>query len=544
MSAPAETNPFTTYRAWFVEAVTAAYLLTRYAPNYTIKESIPWTAAVFFFAQWFLYGFYVVIIYHRFVSPLRHLPTVDKENSFINGQWSVLVREPSGLPLRRFVNEIPNNGLIRYTHLFNRERLLITTPKALAEVLTTKSYDFVKPELLRSGIGRILGIGILFAEGDEHKAQRRHLAPAFNFRHIKELYPIFWAKSREMITTIEKEQTKEAPKTPVEVGEWASRATLDIIGVAGMGQDFNSIADPNTDLNKTYRTIFQPNRGAQILGMLQFFIPGWILRALPLKHNDNIVAASKLARETSRQLVRQKKERLEKNEKTSPDIISIALESGGFSEENLVDNMMTFLAAGHETTASGMTWAIYMLCKHPEIQTRLRSEVRSHISSLDDKIDSNVIDGIPYLHAVCQEILRFYAPVPMTMRDAAVDTSICGQFVPRGTKIILCPWAINFSKELWGDDVDEFNPDRWMAPGQTNSGGAQSNYAFLTFLHGPRSCIGAKFATAELACLLAAFVGRFEFEMNDPGEEIVIKGGITARPRNGMKVNIKTIEGW
>jgi cytochrome P450 len=83
-----------------------------------------------------------------------------------------------------------------------------------------------------------------------------------------------------------------------------------------------------------------------------------------------------------------------------------------------------------------------------------------------------------------------------------------------------------------------------MAPGQANSGGAVSNYAFLTFLHGPRSCIGQKFAVAELAALLAAFVGSFEFEMTEPDEEIIIKGGITARPRNGMRVNLTRIEGW
>ncbi|KAI9871199.1 MAG: hypothetical protein M1823_008517, partial [Watsoniomyces obsoletus] len=150
--------------------------------------------------------------------------------------------------MRRWINEIPNNGLIRYKHLFNRDRVLVTSPKGLAEVLTTKSYDFVKPDFMRIGIGQILGVGVLLAEGDEHKMQRKGLMPAFNFRHIKELYPIFWSKSVEMVQGIQASLPANTPWS-LEVGEWASRATLDIIGVAGMGQDFNSIANPDTELN-------------------------------------------------------------------------------------------------------------------------------------------------------------------------------------------------------------------------------------------------------------------------------------------------------
>lgn len=449
--------------------------------------------------------------------------------------------------MRRWINEIPNDGLIRYKHLFNRDRLLVTSPKGLAEVLTTKSYDFVKPAFMRAGIGELLGVGVLLAEGDEHKAQRKNLMPAFNFRHIKELYPVFWVKSVEMVQAI---QASLAPpsSTPssVEISDWASRATLDIIGLAGMGQDFNSIDNPNTELNQVYRRIFQPSREGQILGLLQFFIPRWLIRALPVKRNDDIREAARVARETSFRLIEEKKRAIAANKSLPPDIISVALSSGVFSEEKLVDNMMTFLAAGHETTASALTWAVYMMCQNPHIQQTLRKEIHSHIPSLttDQKITHEIIDNMPYLHAVCNETLRVWSPVPLTLRDTAKPTTILGQYVPEGTKVVLAPWAVNYSTELWGPDAAEFKPERWMAAGQANAGGAESNYAFLTFLHGPRSCIGSKFAVAELACLLAAFVGHFEFEKTDPNEKIDIKGGITARPKNGMHINIKAVEGW
>lgn len=490
---------------------------------------------------WLVYGVYTVLIYPRFVSPLRHLPTVPG-GSLFNGQWGALVKEPSGLPLRRWANEVPNDGLLRYFHLFNRERLLITSPKALAEVLTTKNYDFIKPELLRTGLAQVLGVGILLAEGDEHKAQRKNLMPAFNFRHIKELYPIFWAKSMEMVHAIQAELKKsEDADASVEIGEWASRATLDIIGTAGMGQEFNALQDPTTELNRVYRAVFQPDRTAQLLAGLQFILPGFVLRNLPLARNRTVQAAAKVARDTCRQLVEHKKQQLANKEPTQPDITSVALQSGGFTDDELVDNMMTFLAAGHETTASSFTWAVYLLCQHPDIQTRLRQEIHTHIPAADSQITHDVVDNMPFLHAVCQETLRLWAPVPLTLRQTATDTTILGQFVPKRTMIILSPWAVNVNFDLWGPDADKFNPDRWTAPGQANAGGAVSNYAFLTFLHGPRSCIGLKFAQAEFACLLATFVGSFEMRMVDPDEKIDIKGGITARPKNGLCVYLKSV---
>lgn len=349
---------------------------------------------------------------------------------------------------------------------------------------------------------------------------------------------------------ISQESNKEQGTSPavIEFAGWASRATLDIIGVAGMGQDFNAIQDPNTELNATYRKVFQPTREAQMLGLLGLFLPIWLVRALPVQRNDDIVVASATVRRVCRQLIQQKQEKINNKEKrVDVDILSVALESGGFSEENLADQLMTFLAAGHETTASAMTWAVYMLCKHPQIQTRLRGEVREHLPSIDDSstiVTDKVLDKLPYLHAVCSELLRVYSPVPLTLREAAKDTTIVGQFVPKGTTIILAPWAVNMSKELWGEDASEFNPDRWLGPGRTNTGGAESNYAFLTFLHGPRSCIGQAFAKAEFACLLAATVGRFEIELENKDMIVEIKGGITSRPRDGLRVTMRPVEGW
>jgi cytochrome P450 len=151
---------------------------------------------------------------------------------------------------------------------------------------------------------------------------------------------------------------------------------------------------------------------------------------------------------------------------------------------------------------------------------------------------------MPYLNATCNEVLRLYPTIPSSARVALRDTSINGQFVPKGTLSFITPWAINRDPNLWGPDSEKFIPERWIDKDTgkaTTMGGAESNYSFVTFLHGPRSCIGERFARAELRALLAAFVGSFEMEMADPNEIILAGGTITSKPVQGMRLRLKPV---
>jgi cytochrome P450 len=150
---------------------------------------------------------------------------------------------------------------------------------------------------------------------------------------------------------------------------------------------------------------------------------------------------------------------------------------------------------------------------------------------------------MPFLNAVCNEVLRLYPTIPVTARITIRDTTIAGQLLPKGTILIVVPWAINRNPELWGPDSEDFVPDRWIDQNgrTTMNGGADSNYAFLTFLHGPRSCIGERFARAELRALLAALVGSFEFQMADPNEKVIVGGTITSKPMNGMRLKLTPV---
>lgn len=385
--------------------------------------------------------------------------------------------------------------------------------------------------------------------------QRKNLMPAFAYRHIKDLYPIFWSKSVEMVKLIQQdlEQRKASgdKDNTIIVRNWASRATLDIIGVAGMDHDFDSLRDPFNKLNRSYQQIFQsPGLGTKILfiiGMMMGNIT--LLQMMPTQRNKRIDEGGEVIRDVARQMIRQKKEKMKDSiTQTGVDIISVAMHSGVMDEENLVDQLMTFLGAGHETTATAMQWAVYALCKNPEVQIKLREEIRANLPSIasedSDAIDATTIDNLPYLHAVCNEILRFHPSVPGTIRTAVKDTSLVGKPIPKGTTLIIAPEVLNHLAELWGPDADKFNPERFMGPGKANTGGATSNYAFLTFLHGPRSCIGQGFAKAELACLLAATVGRFNMELKYPDRELELREGATVSPKDGVVAVFTPLEGW
>ncbi|KAJ5940072.1 hypothetical protein N7516_000240 [Penicillium verrucosum] len=521
-------------------------------PEYAIFNSRIVTAA-------FLLGIisvskivYQLVLYPDYFTPLKHIYSPGGRNWLTGNSTSLLFETPYA-KLREWVKNRPDQGLIRYYMIANIERVAVTTPKALGEVLVTNAYDFEKPELVRQALLRITGDGILLAEGEEHKTQRKNLLPAFAYRHVKNLYPVFWDKSIEMVKMIEKDlQSRKAngnTDNTVQISNWASRATLDIIGVAGMDHDFDSLRDPNNTLSQSYRKVMS----SPPLFMKILFVIGLLLgnpalvHALPTKRNKDIKESGEVIRNVARQMIRQKKAKMEDpNSETGIDIISVALTSGTFDEENLVDQSMTFLGAGHETTASALQWAVYALCQNPNVQSRLRDEIRANLPSVDDPtpISAAAIDNLPYLHAVCNEVLRFHPSVPTTTRKAVRDTSIVGTHVAKGTTFTMSPRLINRLEELWGPDANEFNPDRFMGPGKANTGGAVNNYAFLSFLHGPRGCIGQGFAKAELACLLAATVGRFHMEFKFPDAKLEIREGATHAPKDGVLALLTPLEGW
>ncbi|EFQ96998.1 CTP synthase [Nannizzia gypsea CBS 118893] len=495
---------------------------------------------------------YQLFLYPRFFTPLKCFPTPLNRHWLTGNTTSLLVDTPHA-EMKEWVRVIPNDGIIRYYIVGNLERIVITSPKVLSEILVSRAYDFAKPLVIQQGLGRLLGNGILLAEGDEHKFQRKNLMPAFAYRHIKNLYPLFWSKSIEMVRLLRRDLKSRKPTedNTIEVRNWAGRSSLDIIGLAGIGQDFDSLHDPENSLSRSYKMIFTApdilTKALFILGMLLGDMK-WIAR-LPTRRNKIINTGRRNIRDAAREMIRERKVKMEDpSAEIGVDIISVAMQSGNFDDESLVDQLMTFLGAGHETTSAAFQWAIYSLCKHPEVQTRLREEVRANLPPINvghpGRIDAAAVDNLRYLNAVCNEVIRFHPSIPNTVRVALKDTTLIGKPIPKNTQIVISPELINHMSEFWGPDADQFNPDRFMGSGKANTGGATSNYAFLSFLHGPRSCIGQGFAKAELACLLATVVGSFEFTLKYPDSKLEVQEQATISPKDGVLAKFTLLEGW
>ncbi|KAH8700231.1 putative P450 monooxygenase [Talaromyces proteolyticus] len=506
-----------------------------------------------------LFATYKVVLYPYLLSPLRHLPRLKGGYPLINHALLTFQR-PLGDRLLNVHKTVPNNGIILFRGFFNSESLILTSTATLADILVAHPYDFEKPRPGAEFLSRVLGKGLIVVEGDLHKFQRKNIMPSFSFRSIKNLYPIFWSKSVALTERISTETFGVSPTVDgsgavtgyVDVNFWSSKVTLDMIGIAGLGRDFNVLSNFDDELVEHYDFITDPssiqNRilfGLWMAGLKSF------AKVFLRSHDQNLTRRTNQLRIICKNLIMEKKQSLKAGSEGSKDLLSTLLESNMFSDDDLVDQLLTFLAAGHETTSSTFIWVVYLLSIHKDIQLQLREEIRANIPhnpEANAEFDlAETLESLPLLNAVCNETLRLYPTVPLTSRVAARDTTICDAHIPKGTRIFMSPWAINRSPDLWGADSEEFKPERWIdeKTGKPNkTGGATNNYCVMTFLHGPRSCIGQGFAKGELRALVAAFIGAFDIELENPSYVPVPSGIVTTKPHDGMPLKIKRVGEW
>ncbi|KAK7993926.1 RAD5-like protein [Apiospora arundinis] len=405
---------------------------------------------------------------------------------------------------------------------------------ALRDILSTHAADFEKPWPIRSFLARPLGWGVIVNEGPLHHRQRRILNPAFHIGKIRMLYGLMWAKvlifgqKLEEILNEAPERTKDG-WVEVEIAELASRLTLDIIGPAAMGRDFQSLTTNGSNISDAYLELLRPSFGRMIFAGINFTLPQWIAQLLPLESNRILTGISKFLKET---------------------ILKRIIETGELTDEETKDQMLTFLAAGHETTAGALTWACYLCAMNPDIQRKLRAEIHARLEYVGgappEGISWDVLESMPYLNGFCEEVLRLYPTVPVTVREAQRETYVAGYRVPPKTVFLLVPYATNRNPVAWGADADQCVPERWIdtdprtgAASRNKTGGTTSNFASLTFLHGPRACIGQDFAKAELRCAVAGLVGGFEVQLRPDQEEPRISGVITAKAEGGHEAALQ-----
>jgi cytochrome P450 len=353
----------------------------------------------------------------------------------------------------------------------------------------------------------------------------------------------------------------------IEVQNWMNHISLDTIGIAGFSHDFGSLDGKRASVTEVFDTFGKDQQASavnQIVLLLASAFP--IIIKMPTKHSYLVKKLGDTMGEISNNLLtrsRQEKDANMSERDEEKSIIGLLIKSESqdaelrMSKEEVVAQMKVVLLAGYETTSISLTWALIELSRHPCVQTSLREELLTFgADPTYDQLKAN----LPYLDAVVHEILRLHPPVGEFTRLAAADDVIplsepvcteSGEMtdsisIAKGTLITIPGGAINRSLAIWGPDAKEFKPDRWLTEDGI-SGKAkevQGHRHLLTFVDGPRTCLGKDFAVAEFKTVLSVLVKNFVFEMRDGLDTPVeVVRGILPRPRvvgeNGIEVPLR-----
>ncbi|KAG9003792.1 hypothetical protein FRB93_010808 [Tulasnella sp. JGI-2019a] len=501
-----------------------------------------------------------ILVIKPYVSALRDLPGPGKPDSYLYGHMSKIFKAPAGVIHEEWAAKY--GPTFQYRGIALSRRFFTLDPKAIAHIMN-HSYDYPKPEPMREGLVQLLGRGVLVAEGDEHRRQRRIMNPCFGIAQIRELMPIFYAKSFELRDVWMSKISEHSGAAEIDALQGLSRTTLDIIGLAGFNYDFNAIAEGETnELARAFNDALAPTASTQVFSILQNQFP--ILKLIPTERARVEKSSREVMDRVGRQLVQQKKAALlqetghngslESKHVVGRDILSVLVKaniasniknSERMTDDEMIGQITTMLLAGHETTSSSITWLLYDLAKpeNKHIQDRLRTELTT-LSSTEPSMEE--LNALPYLDAVIRENLRLNAVVSALIREADKDDVIPLSIpivdrngverrevrIGKGDLVFLSIVAINRDKTIWGEDAEEFNPERWFKP-ETHPRSADIPGVYsgiMTFIGGPRHCIGYRFALLEMKALVYALIQNMSFSLPDTPLSIEKKSSVVTRP--------------
>lgn len=347
----------------------------------------------------------------------------------------------------------------------------------------------------------------------------------------------------------------------VDALSWLCKTALDVIGEAGFGYNLEALSeDPNhqNELSQAFAGIFKVGVRAKFSTFVAMLRPEFpLLRFLPADRDTERMKARDIMFGIGRKLLQERKHEIMLststklgNEPVGNNLLSLLLHANTgtdipdhqrLTDEEVVAQIPTFVLAGHETTGTATTWALYALAKGKEIQVKLREEL-STVSTDSPTMDD--LNALPYLDAVVRETLRLHCPVSANSRVATSDDVLPLEKpvidrngkahyhlrIVKGQNIGIPIALINTSEEIWGEDALEFNPSRWISVPRAAGGipGVWGNV--LTFSKGPGACIGYRFSIVEIKALLFTLVRAFDIDLAVPHSDILQKPEIVTRP--------------
>jgi len=392
-------------------------------------------------------------------------------------------------------------------------------------VMVTNAKNYHKVLVQDSLFTDMFGQGLLLLEDDLHRQHRKMIQPLFNYSQLRSMLPIFSSKALNMVEKWNKNLEKN-PQFSLELSGEMSNLTLDVIGEAAFGYQIGALED-HGDLIQSFKTLM-----SSLTLSVKRLIP--MYSKMPFK--DAI--ASRKASETIKSLVHKiisnKQKLRETQSEQQVDLLGLLLDAKDEDDGTRLTNTqlhhhaLTFVLAGHETTSVAMSWVLYLLSQHPQVEEKVIEEINTILGERTD-FTMEEVEKLTYLDHVIKETMRVYPPVPIVTRKAVNDDTLAGYHIPAGTKIVLCPGAIHKLDTYWENPL-EFRPERWETADQ-------NQYSFMPFLVGPRGCIGNKFAMLEMKTLLPIILRNFKVALV-PGTKVGKKLSVTLKPHPGLSVNI------
>ena len=391
--------------------------------------------------------------------------------------------------------------------------LMPNEPDLVRRVLVEKACDYPKSARVSEGLRPLLGRSVFLTNGEEWARQRRIIDPAFEGGQLREAFPALLAAGQEGAARL--------GPGPVEIEAVASHMAADAI--------FRLLFSMPIDAPlaaAVYRDFRAFQRAQPLLNLGAFLpLPQWI----PRGHGREARMAAGRIRARIAELVAQRRAEIAAGAApqdfatkimTTPDP-----ETGErFDAEEMVDQVAIFFLAGHETSASALAWALYLLATHPEAEARVASEARAFASAPGFA----GLAALRFTRDVFREALRLYPPVPMMVREAQATDRFRDREVTPGTQIVVSPWHLHRNERIWPRPHD-FDPDRWA---REDAGGCPRG-AFIPFSAGPRVCPGAGLAMVEGPMFLALLLARWRFAPVR-GREPVPVAHLTVRSRDGI----------
>jgi cytochrome P450 len=394
--------------------------------------------------------------------------------------------------------------------------VIVNQPSLIVKILADAEGIFPKNDLMVGALAPLVGDSIFVSDGERWRRQRRMIDPAFSHMRINRAFDSMAAAIDEYEKRLDQAATVGARFS---LDAAMSHLTADIICrtifsrtlESQMARDVfdsflvfeRSVANVNlTSLlfGKPWAKVKQPEAVLEACRRIRLHIGAMLepRRAENAPPLDDIAAAI---------------------------IASVDAETGArFSEEELIDQLGVFFLAGHETTASVLTWCFFIIAEMPALAERMRAEI-ARITG-DGPIGFEQVKKLTFVRNVFRETARLYPPITFLPRVAAQDTEIGGRPVPRGAMVMIAPWAIHRHRRLWSAP-DVFDPDRFSPERETEI----EPGSYIPFGIGPRVCVGAAFATIEATLILARLVRRYDFTVEDP-ESVRPVARLTTRPKD------------